>query len=92
MTTIEDNNKNELTQEEKNILIEIVQNRIIKMYQMIRENELVINNPPLRMQYPENYIVMLRGSIIDYRDRIKKLKLLINKIFKEEMYKEDDLS
>jgi hypothetical protein len=81
----------ELTEEEKQLLIEIIQNHIIKLYQEMRQNELVINNEPLRCQYSENYIVMLRGQNIDYRDRIKRLKLLVNKIFREEMYREDDL-
>ena len=87
---IEDNN-NELNDEEKGILIEIIESNMRKIYQDIRQNELVLHNEPLRCQFTEDYLVLLRTNNLDYRDRIKRLKLLINKIMKKDVYKEDDL-
>jgi hypothetical protein len=89
--TLKEEENNELAQEEKLLLIEIIENHMRKIYQEIRQNELVINNEPLRCQYSEGYIVLLRTNNIDYRDRIKRLKILINKVSKQEIYKEDDL-
>ena len=87
----EEEEENELTQEEKELLVEIFQNHIKKLYQEIRQNDLTINNDPLKNQYSENYIVMLRGQNLDYKDRIRRIKLVVNKIFGEEMYKKDEL-
>lgn len=57
-----------------------------KVIQEARQNQLIVNNPALSIQYTESYIVMLKHSILHDFDKVRELKRLINKIAQKEVY------